>query len=228
VVPPPESYRLPDGERLQYTAEWRVWPAGVATLEMVREGGEQKITATANATGFVAVLFPVADRMVSRFDPASFCSSVYTKHAEEGFQKRETTIRFDRKRRVAVLDERNLRDKTEKHQEHETPGCVTDVLSGIYYLRTKPLKADATYRFPLNNGGKTVVVKAHVEEREVVKTELGPFDTVRVAISSEDEKLSRRGKIWIWFTENNLHLPVQMRSRLFWGRLTLRLSQWEK
>ena len=228
ILPPPKTYRYPNGEKLQYTAEWRVWPAGVATLEMERDGAEQQIKATANATGFVAVLYRVADSFVSRFAPDSFCSTVYTKHMEEGLQRRETVIRFDRARRVAVLDERNLRDKATKHLEHEIPGCATDVLAGIYYLRTLPLKADATYRFPLNNGGKTIVVEAQVEDREDVKTEVGPFDAVRVAISTEDEKLRRRGKIWIWYTDDDLHLPVQMRSRLFWGTLTLRLSQWEK
>jgi len=228
VVPPASQYRFPNGEKLQYTAEWRLWRAGVATLQIERAGGVQQITATANATGIVAVLFPVADRFVSRFSPTTFCSVAYTKHAEEGFQKRETVIRFDRARRVAVVEERDLLDNTVKRREHEIPGCSTDALSGIYYLRTLPLKPESTYRFPLNYGDKTITVSARVEGREVVKTEVGPFDAVRVAISTDDEELRNRGKFWIWYTDDDLHTPVQMRSRLYWGTLTLRLSQWEQ
>ena len=228
VASPRETYRYPNGETLHYTADWRLWPAGVATLRMEQAGGEQRITATANSTGVVATLYRVSDTFVSRFDARSFCSIAYSKHAEEGLRKRETMIQFDAARRKAVLDERNLRDNSVKHAENEIPSCATDVLSGIYYPRTLPLQPGATYLFPLNNGARTVDVKAHVEGREEIKTELGLFRTVRVCITSDAETLKGRGKIWIWYTEDDSHIPVQMRSRLFWGTMTLRLTQMEK
>jgi hypothetical protein len=148
---------------------------------------------------------------------------VFTKHTEEGLHKRETTIRFDEVRRRAVLDERNLRDNGVKHIENEIPSCATDVLNGIYYLRTLPLQVGATYLFPLNNGGPTVDVKSSVEGNEDIKTDAGTFHTVRVSINSDADKLKGRGKVWIWYTDDASHVPVQMRSQLFWGTLTLRL-----
>lgn len=228
VHPVPERYRFPNGETLHYSAEWRIWQAGVATLHLDQNGSEQRITGEANSTGFVAVLFHVADTFVSRFNPRTFCSIMFTKHTEEGLHKRETVIHFDEGRRRAILDERNLRDNGVKHTENEIPSCVTDVLSGIYYLRTLPLQAGGTYLFPLNNGGKTVDVKTYVEGREDVKTDAGTFHTLRVAVFSDAEQLKGRGKVWIWYTDDAAHLPVQMRSRLFWGTMTLRLTQVEK
>jgi hypothetical protein len=35
--------------------------------------------------------------------------------------------------------------------------------------------------------------------------------------------VKNRGNIWIWYTDDERHLPVQMRARLFWGTITFRL-----
>jgi hypothetical protein len=127
-----------------------------------------------------------------------------------------------------VLDERNLRNGETKHQETDSPACVTDVLSGIYYLGAQRLEPGMSYLFPVNDGGKTVDVKAYVEGREEVKTDAGNFHTVRVAAYSDAGPLKGRGKIWLWYTDDASHLPVQMRSHLFWGTMTLRLTRLEK
>jgi hypothetical protein len=40
--------------------------------------------------------------------------------------------------------------------------------------------------------------------------------------------VKNRGNIWIWYSDDNRHLPVQMRARLFWGTITLRLTSVEQ
>ena len=32
-----------------------------------------------------------------------------------------------------------------------------------------------------------------------------------------------RDSIWIWYTDDDHRMPVQMRARLFWGTITMRL-----
>jgi hypothetical protein len=171
----------------------------------------------------VALLYPVHDRFQSVFDKRSFCSQNLTKHAEEGFHKRETLISFNYTRHVSVLDETNLRNGQTKHTENEIPDCVSDVLSGIFYVAAQPLTMGATYMFPLNDGGKTVDVQAKVEARETVQTPMGSFQTVRVAPTAASGVLKDRGNIWIWFSDDARRIPVQMRARMFWGTLTFRL-----
>ena len=83
---------------------------------------------------------------------------------------------------------------------------------------------NATYAFPLNDGGKTVTVQAHVEGKEQVKTPAGTFQTIRVGPEGDYGPLKNRGRIWIWYTDDAQHLPVQMRARLFWGTLTVYLT----
>jgi hypothetical protein len=227
IQPASDSYRFPNGQTLHYDAEWRLWKAGMATLRIERNGEQEHVIATAEASGAVAVLYRVQDRLESYFDHRSFCSQQILKHSEEGLHKRDTTLTFDPRGR-SVLDEHNLRNGETKHQETDSPACVTDVLSGIYYVGAQRLEPGMSYLFPVNDGGKTVDVKAYAEGREDVKTDAGIFHTVRVAVYSDAGPLKGRGKIWLWYTDDASHLPVQMRSHLFWGTMTLRLTRLEK
>lgn len=224
IVPPPPGYHFPDNQTLIYTAEWRIWTAGTASLRMEPAGAERKVTATADSTGFVSLLYHVHDIFQSYFDPATYCSSRISKHTEEGFRRLDTNIAFESTRKTAVLSEKNLRKGTSKRQEHEIPGCVTDVVSGIFYLGSLPLLRQAHYTFPLNDGGKTVYADAQVEGNEDLKTPAGTFHTIRVQVSAASGVLKERGKVWVWYDEAT-RLPVQMRGRLFWGSLTFTLSR---
>lgn len=224
IVPPAPGYRFPDNQTLVYTAEWRIWTAGTASLRMEPAGAERKVTATADSTGFVSLLYHVHDIFQSYFDPATYCSARISKHTEEGFRRLDTNIAFEGARKTAVLDEKNLRKGTAKREEHEIPGCVTDVVSGIFYLGSLPLLRQTHYTFPLNDGGKTVYADAEVEGNEDLKTPAGTFHTIRVQVSASSGVLKDRGKVWVWYDQST-RLPVQMRGRLFWGSLTFTLSR---
>jgi len=228
IQPPNAAYRSPAGT-LKYDAEWRIWRAGSATLRVTPASGAlQHVAATAESSGTVSVLYRVEDRMESYFNQQTNCSERILKHSEEGFHKRETTLLFDPAHGKSILDERNLRNGETKHQVTDSPACVSDVLSGIFYLAGQHLEPGTIHVFPLNDGGKTFRVTASVEGREEVKTDAGAFHTVRVAIFSDTGPLKGRGRVWIWYTDDAAHLPVQMRSRLFWGTLTLRLTGIDK
>jgi len=228
IQPASSGYVFPDGQTLVYEAEWRLLSAGTARLTMDVAGAQQRVSATADSRGVVSLLYPVHDRFQATFDRASLCSQAISKHTEEGFHKRETLINFNYSRRVSVLDETNLKNGQRKHAENEIPGCVTDVVSGIFYLAAQSLGPNATYMFPTNDGGKTVDVTAKVEARETVKTPAGSFAAIRVATEAASGPMKDRGKIWIWYSDDGKHLPVQMRARLFWGGLIFRLERIEK
>jgi Protein of unknown function (DUF3108) len=141
---------------------------------------------------------------------------------------RDTVITFDYSRGKAVLAEKNLKDNQSKRTENDIPGCVTDVVSGLLYVASLPLLQGATYSFPLNDGGKTVTINAHVEGKEQIKTPAGTFQTIRVGPEGDYSVLKNRGRIWIWYSDDERHLPVQIRAKLFWGTLTVYLASIEK
>ena len=225
IQPLRSGFQFPYGQTLHYEGEWRFWTAGVATVRIEQSGPQNHVAANADSTGVVSLLYRVQDRFNSYFDAKSLCSSKLIKHSEEGSHRRETTITYDYARGKAVLDERSLKDNQQKRVENDVPNCVTDVLSGIFYVGSLPLQVGTTYTFPLNDGSKTVTVQAHVEGKEQIKTPAGTFQTLRVGPEGDSGTLLKnKGRIWIWYTDDEKHLPVQMRAKLFWGTVTIYLT----
>ena len=225
IVAPAANFTLSE-ETYTYGAEWRIWNAGIITLSLSREGVENRVTGTAESQGVVSMLYPVHDKFQALYDPRTFCSVSLRKHTEEGFHKRDTLISYNYARKKSVLDETNLKDNQAKHEENDIPGCVTDVLSGLMYLRSLPLIPGTTYTFPLNDGGKTVDVTAKVEAKETIKVPAGTFQTIRVSPEGVGP-IKSKGKIWIWYTDDARRIPVQMRGKMFWGTLNLKLEKIE-
>src|SRR5260370_8344847 len=179
IVPPRPNYPFPDGRSYVYSAEWHLSTGGTGVVRMEAGGKDRKVTASAESSGAVNVLFPVHDRFESRFDPRTFCSLSIFKHSEEGPHKRETSIHFDYARKKSTLDEKNLKTGETKHVENDLAGCATDVITRFYYLQSLPLQPGASYEFPISDG-KTTIVRATVEERDQTKMPPGTFPAVLV------------------------------------------------
>jgi len=228
IVPPPANYKFPDGQTYVYGVEWHMFTAGTARMGMREEDGQQHVISTAASSGVVNALYKVNDRFEAVFDPRTFCSQQVAKHVEEGSHSRESTLHFDYAHHKSVLDEKNLKSGETKHVENDIPGCVTDVITGFYYLSSLPLQIGNVNTFTVNDGGKTNDVSAKVEGRERVKVPAGTFDTVRVKAEAVSGSFMGKGTVWAWFTDDGNHIPVQMRSKLGWGTLLFRLQRIEK
>ena len=191
-------------------------------------GSQQKVSAVADSIGVVNLLYGIHDRFESYFDPRTFCSQRVVKHSEEGSHKRDTQVQFDYTRHRSVLEEKNLKSGEVKRIENEIPACITDAVTGFYYLAAQPLKVGSAYTFPMNDGGKTIDIKAQVEAREQVKVQAGTYETVRVTAEPTSGPLKGKAKVWVWFSDDSNHTPVQMKAKLGWGTLMFRLQRVEK
>ena len=227
IAPPRPNYPFPDGRSYVYAAEWHLITAGTGVVRMDTAGNDRKVSATAESSGAVNVLFPVHDRFESHFDPRTFCSLSILKHSEEGSHKRETSIRFDYANKKSTLDEKNLKTGETKHVENDLAGCTTDVITGFYYLQSLPLQLGEKYDFPISDG-KTTMIRATVEKREQIRVPAGSFPAVMVTAEATSGPLQSKGKVWVWYSEDATHTPVQMRVKLGWGTLLFRLQRIEK
>jgi hypothetical protein len=94
----------------------------------------------------------------------------------------------------------------------------------MFYAASQQLTPGRSFVMPVVDAQKTVPVTMRVESREEIKTSLGTFKTIRVQPTADAGVVKNRGNIWIWYTDDERHLPVQMRARLFWGTITFRLT----
>ena len=74
---------------------------------------------------------------------------------------------------------------------------------------------------------RTVTVGMKVGDREEMKTPAGTFQTIKVQATADEGVVKNRGSIWIWYTDDARHIPVQIQARLFWGTITFHLQSIE-
>jgi hypothetical protein len=146
----------------------------------------------------------------------------------EGRRQVNTDLKFNYAQNKAILNEKNLVSGISKHQEAPIPSCVTDLLSALFYTASQPLAAGQSFQVPVADAMKTIPVTMKVEDGEVVRTPLGTYQTIRVQPTADTGVVKNRGNIWIWYTDDDRHIPVQMRARLFWGTITFQLTAIEQ
>lgn len=224
LAPPRAGFSFPQRQTLTYSVDWRVFPAGTAVVHFDADGNTEHINATADTIGAINLLFHVGDRFESSFDREKGCTYEFDKQTIEGRRQVNSTLKLDYAAGKSILDERNVVKGQTKHVEEPISGCLTDLLTGIYYVASQPLVVGKSFVVPVADAMHTVPVTMKVEAREEVKTPMGSFKTIRVQPTADAGVVKNRGNIWIWYTDDDRHLPVQMRARLFWGTITFRLS----
>ncbi len=224
LQPPPGGFQYPQHETLTFSVDWRVFTAGVAVFHLDQSGDAMKITATADSIGAVNMLFPVVDRFESGFDLKTGCSTGFNKQIQEGRRKIASELVFDYAHGTQTQNERNLVKGTATHKEASIPACVTDSLSAMFYTQSQPMAVGQTVYFPLADSMRTVTVGMKVEDHEEIKTPAGTFQTIKVQATADEGIVKNRGSIWIWYTDDARHLPVQIQARLFWGTITFHLQ----
>jgi hypothetical protein len=222
------------GEVLHYRVEWRLIRAGSATLSWnpytSSDEGSWQTDLHLESAGLVSKLYKVDDNYLALLNDA-LCMTTSTLTASEGGRRRETTVEVDPERGKASYLERDLNKNTViKSQETEVPTCVYDVIGGLYRLRTMRLEPGTSTQLPVSNGKKSVMARVDAEQREDLETPAGVFHTIRhQAFLFNDVLYRRKGRLYIWITDDERRLPVQIRVRLQFhiGTITLQLEKVE-
>ena len=221
---PRAGFSFPQKQTLTYSVDWRVFSAGTAVLRFEADGDRERISASADTSGAINMIFHVSDRFQSTFDRARGCTYEFDKQTVEGRRQVNSTLHMDYNQSKSILDEKNMVTGVSKHVESAIPNCMTDLLTGVFYLESQNLVVGQSFVIPVVDAMHNVPVTMKVEGREEIKTTLGTFKTIRVQPTAAAGVVKNRGNIWIWYTDDERYLPVQMRARLFWGTITFRLT----
>ena len=214
------------GETLTYDVTWSIFPAGEVTATLRRLEGHApeayEVTTRAQSQGFVSLLYKVDNEFRSVFDPRTFCSQEIHKKTNEGSRHKDTRIVFDSARRLAVLDGRDLGkpNSPPKHAENQIPTCVADVVTAFYYVRRQPLRVGEQVRLPINDGAKTYEVSVEVQAREQIQTPLGTRYAFRVEPKVFGGLYKRKGRMLIWFSDDEQRLPLRINASMAVGTIT--------
>jgi len=180
LPPPRPGFSFPAKQTLTYTVDWRVFSAGTAVIRFEEAGDREKLSADANTIGAINLLFHASDHFQSSFDRAKGCTYQFDKQTVEGRRQINSTLKMDYAQGKSILDEKNMVNGQSKHVESPIPGCMTDLLTGVFYASSQPLEIGHNFAMPVVDAMHNVPVTMKVEAREVVKTSLGTFKTIRV------------------------------------------------
>ena len=218
------------GERLTYEVSWSVFEAGTvaSTLQRTLDGTKEKYTlvTTAHSQGFVSLLFNVDNEFRSVLNPQTLCSEKISKKIIEGRRRKETQIVFDAQRKLAVLDERDLTRPHDppKHAELEIPSCVEDVVDAFYFLRNQDIQVGKPLQVAVNDGSRTYDVTLDVQAQETIQTPLGQRAAIRVEPKVFSGLFKRKGRMLIWFSNDEQHLPLRIKFIIAVGPITATLK----
>lgn len=226
IIPPAPSYTFPS-ERYVFSVHWRMFNAGTSIVTMHRTGSGLRVSATADSAGFPDKIFHVHDIFNADVDPHTFCTSHITKHNEEGPHHRDSDILLDYRQAKSVVNVKDLKSGEIKRTEFDIPACVTDVVSGFFYVASLPLLPGYSQIFPVNDNGKTTDARLVVEGDEQVKGPTGTYPTLRVRAEPLSGPMKDKGVLWVWFTADKRRIPVQMKSKLGWATLIFQLQRVE-
>lgn len=224
IISPPLGYSLRRSDYV-YSVQWGFFHAGTSSVHVEAVQNGLRVSATADSSGMPDKFFKVHDRFEAAVDPRTFCTSQIRKHNEEGPHRRELTITLDYAHRKSRVDLKDLKTSETKHTDFDIPSCVTDVISGFFYVASLPLVPGYSEVFPVNDNGKTSDVKITVEAREAIKNPVGQFQTLRVKAEPIAGAMKGKGVLWVWFTDDARHAPVQMKSKLAFATFLFQLTK---
>ena len=164
-------------ETLHYGIEWRLITAGKAELriEPSHKPGPPQWEAKVHleSAGLVSRMYKLDDNY-SVLLQNQFCAASSTMDALEGKKHRSTQVTYDSGRgRATYVEHDLLKNGAAQTKETEIPPCVSDVVSGLYKLRTMHVEPGQSVVIPTSDGKKTSQVRIEAQEREVIKTVLG-------------------------------------------------------
>ena len=223
----------PTAETLHYDVEWRLITAGKAELHIEperdsnRNGWEAKVHL--ESAGLVSRLYKLDDHYSVALEK-QFCAVSSSLDAFEGKKHHDTKVTYDSQKGHATYVERDVFKNTTVSKETPIPSCVSDVIGGLYKLRTMHVEPGQSITIPTSDGKKTAQVRIEAQEREQISTGLGSFKTIRYeAFLFNGVIYARKASMLVWLTDDARRLPVRIRARMSFpiGSITLDLEKIE-
>ncbi len=217
---------FPIPERLEFEISYAGIPAGRATHQVSRVGKEVVIVATARSADWLKHFFPVEDRVESVLAPAIpprlfGTSRLYSERVREGRKRYLKDALFDRQKLTVAT--RDFVKNSERVQKI-TPQ-THDMLSAFFHVRMIPLQVGASTFVDIFDCKRLWNTEVQVLGREEIEIPLGRFRTIVIKplLKTDEGFFARTADMIIWLSDDDRRIPVQMKSRLRIGSITVTL-----
>jgi hypothetical protein len=217
---PPASYPFGVGERFDYTAKFGMLSVGTASIQVA------EIDTVRGQPAFLFRFSLDGSALVFRIQ-----SSLESWTSVQGF--RSLRFRQDSKensrrylREYEIFGDSGYYRQKEATATTPTSAEPLDDASFLYFVRTTPLEVGKSYKFERHFKPELNPILINVLKRETIELPDGtkvPSLVLNPVVG--DKMFAERAEARLWITDDARRIPVQIRSRLPYGTITLRLEK---
>jgi hypothetical protein len=220
-----------DIAELRFTAQ-RPTPSNVTVDGEAQEAAPLVLTTDVVSKGFFPKIFGMSFKFhaESQVEPNDFYAMRTTKKDEQGKRVRTSEAVFNQESKKVEYTERDPNNAQEAPRviTAALSGPTQDIVSAVYFLRTQALTPGQTFNIAVSDSGRIFQVPATVvAEKKKMKSVLGKVEVVRVDVEVfgpgrpvEEGK----GKMSIWVTSDERHVPIKARLSHDIGTLDITLK----
>jgi hypothetical protein len=219
-LPGQSAWPFQIGERLTYNVSFTGITAGQASLEVVNDTvvnnyHQLHIRFNARTTFPVSSIYTINDQVDTWLDSKYLYTKKLTKNIREGNYKNDSYTIIDYDQSIAITNgDTVIIDQ-----------FLRDSYSLFYFLRTIPLIIGETIDFTAFDGKKITPFQVITKTKETINTMAGTFPCLVVKPFREGTTLLKnKGDMMIWFSDDKIRLPIQIRIKLKYGSMLLKLK----
>jgi len=220
ILPGQSAWPFQIGERLIYNVSFTGITAGQASLEvvndtMVNNYHQLHIRFNARTTFPVSSIYTINDQVDTWLDSKYLYTKKLTKNIREGNYKNDSYTIIDYDQSIAITNgDTVIIDQ-----------FLRDSYSLFYFLRTIPLIIGETIDFTAFDGKIITPFQVITKTKETINTMAGTFPCLVVKPFREGTTLLKnKGDMMIWFSDDKIRLPIQIRIKLKYGSMLLKLK----
>jgi len=220
ILPGQSAWPFQIGERLTYNVSYTGITAGQASLEVVNDTvvnnyHQLHIRFKARTTFPVSSIYTINDQVDTWLDSKYLYTKKLTKNIREGNYKNDSYTIIDYDQSIAITNgDTVIIDQ-----------FLRDSYSLFYFLRTIPLIIGETIDFTAFDGKIITPFQVITKTKETINTMAGTFPCLVVKPFREGTTLLKnKGDMMIWFSDDKIRLPIQIRIKLKYGSMLLKLK----
>ncbi len=215
----------PSNKKYHYNLYWSGIKAGEAVMEYVETSEGLAIRTHAVSTGFISIFYKVDDRAETVLYLDGYPKSSVLNISEGRHRKHKVTsfIQKTKETPQKIYFHDILKDEWE---EYELDKPAYDPLSGFYAITQTPMQVGRTEYIKIFDSKKIFDAEINILEKENIRVPAGTFDTIKINPIMKTEGLFvRKGKMYIWLTDDERKIPVMFRSKVKIGSFVAKLMK---
>lgn len=210
------------GERLGFDVRWAGMVVGHARIETLptTDPNLMVVRTTAKANSTIQSVYPVRDTIESFFDTSSGLPSVFRKRQMEGSYQADFKIDFDWTKNVARVAG-SAKGKPRPDTSVTLAGGEFDLLSAFLWVRRNTLvPGKSLWISMVDNRKRFASVEVACLRKETIETAMGDQKTIVIEPRIHGDALfASKGKLFVWLTDDENHVPVRMTSKIKLGTI---------